>query len=123
MAETSKTREAKPAGRLGISPLGWTNDVLTDLGGDIPPKLESLNLQNYAEKIGEFAIRLLRRDMKLAYHYHLKMLVETADEIFAFLKATSEEVGLLLDTGHAYAAGATTAKSFDVLAVVSCISI
>jgi inosose dehydratase len=32
--------------------------------------------------------------------------VETADEIAALCQATGPEVGLLLDTGHAYAAGA-----------------
>jgi inosose dehydratase len=34
------------------------------------------------------------------------MLVERAEDIDAFCKSTREEVGLLLDTGHAYAAGA-----------------
>ena len=33
--------------------------------------------------------------MKLAYHYHLKMLVENADEIAAFFAATSDKVGVL----------------------------
>ena len=42
----------------------------------------------------------------MAYHYHLMMLVETAEEIAAFCEATDDAVGLLLDTGHAYAAGA-----------------
>ena len=34
------------------------------------------------------------------------MLVETGSEIADFCRATQPEVGLLLDTGHAYAAGA-----------------
>ena len=34
------------------------------------------------------------------------MLVEKAEEIFAFCEATDDSVGILLDTGHAYAAGA-----------------
>jgi inosose dehydratase len=34
------------------------------------------------------------------------MLVEKAEEIVAFCEATGDKVGLLLDTGHAYAAGA-----------------
>jgi inosose dehydratase len=34
------------------------------------------------------------------------MLVEGGEEITAFFEATPEPVGLLLDTGHAYAAGA-----------------
>src|SRR5258708_31530875 len=194
---------SKPQFRLGVSPLSWNNDVLTELGGDIPlevllreaaeigyegvelgrkfprkseellpklsayglqlvsgwysgflaersleeewkaaadhvrlleecrcdvfiygecglmpsdspwdtrlglsPKLESIDLPSYASKMDEFAKRVRSRGMKLAYHYHLKMLVENADEIAAFFATTSDEVGVLLDTGHARAADA-----------------
>jgi inosose dehydratase len=68
--------------------------------------LSSIDLGAYAEKLGEFSVGLRQRGIKLAYHYHLKMLVERAEEIAAFCEATGPEVGLLLDTGHAYAAGA-----------------
>jgi inosose dehydratase len=69
-------------------------------------KLKSIDLAAYTERLTEFSVGLQRRGIKLAYHYHLKMLVETAEEIAAFCEATPPEVGLLLDTGHAYAAGA-----------------
>jgi inosose dehydratase len=188
--------------RLGISPLSWTNDVLADLGGDVPlevclkdaqkigyegvelgrkfpkdpkelspklssyglqlaggwysgyladrsleeewaaaqdhvqllegcgcevlvygecggqpddalnlplsqtPSLKSIDLPAYARKLKEFTARLKERGVTLAYHYHLMMLVETAGEIAAFCESTDDSVGLLLDTGHAYAAGA-----------------
>jgi inosose dehydratase len=69
-------------------------------------KLKSIDLAAYAQRMTEFSVALNRRGIKLAYHYHLKMLVETAEEIAAFCEGTSPEVGLLLDTGHAYAAGA-----------------
>ena len=69
-------------------------------------KLKSIDLAAYAEKVGEFSVGLNKRGIKLAYHYHLKMIVETAEEIATFCEATRPEVGLLLDTGHAYAAGA-----------------
>ncbi len=68
--------------------------------------LKSIDLPAYAEKLAEFSVRLNERGIKLAYHHHLKMLVETAEEISAFCEITRPEVGLLLDTGHAYAAGA-----------------
>jgi len=68
--------------------------------------LKSIDLGAYAQKLGDFSLRLNQRGLRLAYHYHLKMLVETAEEIFAFCQATGPEVGLLLDTGHAYVAGA-----------------
>jgi inosose dehydratase len=74
------------------------------------PHLKTIDLSAYAGKLGEFATRLKETGITLAYHYHLKMLVETAEEIDAFCESTREEVGLLLDTGHAYAAGADYAE-------------
>jgi inosose dehydratase len=197
------TESSKTQVRLGVSPLSWTNDVLADLGGDVPlevcltdaaeigyegvelgrkfpkdprelssklesyglqlaggwysgflaersledewaaaqdhvrllegcgcevlvygecgkmpgdspldvplsqtPSLKSIDLPAYARKLEGFTARLKERGIKLAYHYHLMMLVETAEEISAFCEATDDAVGLLLDTGHAYAAGA-----------------
>ena len=197
------SEKSKAQVRLGVSPLSWTNDVLADLGGDVPlevclkdaadigyegvelgrkfprdpqelssklssyglqlaggwysgflaersledewaaaqdhvrllegcgchvlvygecgkmpgdspldlplsksPSLKSIDLPAYARKLEEFTARLKERGIVLAYHYHLMMLVETAEEIAAFCESTDEAVGLLLDTGHAYAAGA-----------------
>src|SRR4029077_20103184 len=74
------------------------------------PELKEIELSAYAGKLGEFATRLKEAGITLAYHYHLKMLVEKAEEIAAFCESTREEVGLLLDTGHAYAAGADYAE-------------
>ena len=74
------------------------------------PDLKEIEFSAYAGKIGEFATRLNEMGVTLAYHYHLKMLVERAEEIDAFCESTQEEVGLLLDTGHAHAAGADYAE-------------
>jgi inosose dehydratase len=74
------------------------------------PSLKTSEFSVYASKLGEFAIRLKETGITLAYHYHLKMLVERAEEIDAFCQSTRDEVGLLLDTGHAYAAGADYAE-------------
>jgi inosose dehydratase len=70
------------------------------------PHLNEIDLSTYANKLGEFATRLKGEGITLAYHYHLKMLVEKAEDIDALCESTGEEVGLLLETGHAYAAGA-----------------
>src|SRR5271154_4079697 len=92
--------------RLGVSPLSWTNDVLAELGGDTPLEVclqeaaeigYEIDLEPYAAKLGEFSVGLSKRGIKLAYHYHLKMLVETGAEIATFCQATLPEVGLLLD--------------------------
>jgi inosose dehydratase len=74
------------------------------------PDLNEIEFSTYAGKLGEFALRLKETGVTLAYHYHLKMLVERAEEIDVFCESTQEEVGLLLDTGHAYAAGADYAE-------------
>jgi inosose dehydratase len=74
------------------------------------PDLKEIELSAYAGKLGEFAIRLKETGVTLVYHHHLKMLVERAEAIEAFCESTQEEVGLLLDTGHAYAAGADYAE-------------
>ena len=74
------------------------------------PSLKTSEFSAYASKLDEFAIRLKETGITLAYHYHLKMLVERAEEIDAFCQSTRDEVGLLLDTGHAYAAGADYAE-------------
>ncbi len=44
--------------------------------------------------------------VRLAYHHHMATVVETEAEIDALMAATGEEVGLLVDTGHACYAGA-----------------
>ena len=83
---------------IGVSP--WDEPL------SMRPSPKQVDLSTYAGKVGEFARRLKETGITLAYHYHLKMLVERAEDIDAFCKSTREEVGLLLDTGHAYAAGA-----------------
>lgn len=42
----------------------------------------------------------------LVYHHHMGTIVETADEIHAFMAHTGPKTHLLLDTGHAWFGGA-----------------
>jgi inosose dehydratase len=71
------------------------------------PSLSGINGSEYAERVTTFAEALQAGyGLGLAYHYHLMMLVETWPEIEAFFSQTGEQVGMLLDTGHAAAAGA-----------------
>jgi inosose dehydratase len=85
---------------------GKTPEGFLDLPLSQSPDLKLVDLGAYAKKLGEFAVRLKERGIVLAYHHHLMMLVERAEEIAAFCESSDEAVGLLLDTGHAYAAGA-----------------
>ncbi len=80
----------------------------------LSPALSRVDLTDYASKVNAFADVLLRDyGLKLAYHHHLMMLVEHDDELARFLQHTSHNVGLVLDSGHAHAAGV------DIAAVLS----
>lgn len=70
------------------------------------PALGHIDLPQYAEKVNNLALSLLKNyGLRLAYHHHLMMVVETDDELKAFLKATNDSVGIVLDCGHATVAG------------------
>ena len=89
---------------------GKTPEHFLDVPMSQSPKLKSIDLPSYAKKVGQFSARLKEQGITFAYHHHLMMLVEKADEIAAFCDATDDSVGLLLDTGHATAAGADYAE-------------
>jgi sugar phosphate isomerase/epimerase len=44
--------------------------------------------------------------LKLCYHHHMGTVVQSAADIDALMQETSDDVHLLLDTGHAFFAGA-----------------
>ncbi|HZX27957.1 MAG TPA: myo-inosose-2 dehydratase [Telluria sp.] len=68
--------------------------------------LTAADMSAYAERITRFARCLDEHyGLRLAYHHHLMMVAETLDEVSALFEQTGPEVGLLLDTGHAAAAG------------------
>lgn len=69
-------------------------------------RLSQSEMKAYAARLTEFAKRLQgEQGLQLAYHHHLMMVAETFDEICSLFDQTGSEVGLLLDTGHAAAAG------------------
>ena len=68
----------------------------------------------YAARLTEFARRLREGwELGLAYHHHLMMVAETFEEVSAIFDSAGPEVGLLLDTGHAEAAGFDYARLID----------
>ncbi len=76
---------------------------------DVPlshsPVLTPSEMTAFARAVTEVAKHLSEGGLRLAYHHHLGTVVETRAEIDAFMDAAGPEVGLLLDTGHAFAAG------------------
>jgi myo-inosose-2 dehydratase len=69
------------------------------------PGLAPAEMTAFAHAVTEVAKHLLEGGLRLAYHHHLGTVVETRAEIGAFMERAGPEVGLLLDTGHACAAG------------------
>lgn len=68
--------------------------------------MASLDVAAYAARLTQFARALHERwGLKLVYHHHLMMVAETFDEVSSLFDRTGPAVGLLLDTGHAAAAG------------------
>ncbi len=76
---------------------------------DVPlsssPVLTPAEMTALAGAVTEVAKHLSDLGLRLAYHHHLGTVVETREEVDAFMDAAGMEVGLLLDTGHAYGAG------------------
>ncbi len=69
------------------------------------PRLPAKAWPGFGAAIEEMAAFCARRGITLAYHHHMGTIVETADEIDAFMAHTGPGTHLLLDTGHAFFAG------------------
>ena len=61
----------------------------------------------YAQKLNAFGAHLKAQyGITLAYHHHMGAYVQSPDDIDRLMAETDSNVGLLLDTGHAYFGGA-----------------
>ncbi|MEB6336125.1 myo-inosose-2 dehydratase [Serratia rhizosphaerae] len=97
-------------GECGAMP----EDSPLDLPLSRSPALSQVPVAEYAARVSDFA-RLLRLHygLRLAYHHHLMMLVERDGEVHDFLQACDEQVGIVLDCGHAAAAGVDIARLIE----------
>ncbi|MDQ2696543.1 MAG: myo-inosose-2 dehydratase, partial [Pseudomonadota bacterium] len=59
----------------------------------------------YGERLTRLAEHMLKRGVRMAFHYHMGTVVETAEEVDRLMENTGDAVGLLLDTGHITYAG------------------
>jgi len=81
-------------------------DNALDIGMSARLQLKAHEWQAYGERLTRFARAVQQRyGLALSYHHHLMMVAETLDEVRSLMAHTGPEVGLLLDTGHAWAAG------------------
>ena len=64
------------------------------------PQMKKDEWNEYCKKISEMGKYLEDQDMPLAYHHHMGTVIETEDDTKRLLENTSDQVKLILDTGH-----------------------
>ncbi len=69
------------------------------------PKMTNEEWGNYCKKISEIGKYLEDQGMPLAYHHHMGTVIETQQDTERLLENTSDQVKLILDTGHMLFAG------------------
>jgi len=79
------------------------------------PKLKAADWKRFGERVTEVADAVAKEGVALAYHHHMGTVVQSGEDIDAFMEWTGPAVKLLLDTGHATFGGAdpvTLAKKY-----------
>ena len=69
------------------------------------PQMSNDEWSNYCKKISEIGKYLEDQGMPLAYHHHMGTVIETQQDTERLLENTSDQVKLILDTGHMLFAG------------------
>ena len=64
------------------------------------PRLTAAEMVDFGKKLEEFAAYLTSQGLTLVYHHHMGTIVESPDEIDAFMAATGPNTHLLFDAGH-----------------------
>ncbi|WP_194097185.1 myo-inosose-2 dehydratase [Marivivens aquimaris] len=69
------------------------------------PSLSADEMAAFGAKIEEFAKYMESEGISLAYHHHMGTIVESPEEIDAFMAATGPATKLLFDAGHCFFGG------------------
>ena len=69
------------------------------------PQLPESLWKEFGQKMSAIGSHCKKHGLTLAYHYHMGTVVQSATDLDRFMEHTSEDVGLLLDTGHAVYGG------------------
>jgi myo-inosose-2 dehydratase len=73
------------------------------------PRLQGDEWTTFGDRMTGVGDRLLAEGMRIVYHHHMGSVVQSEDDIHAFMAHTGPSVHLLLDTGHAVWGGADPA--------------
>ncbi|HEY8577511.1 MAG TPA: myo-inosose-2 dehydratase [Devosia sp.] len=77
------------------------------------PKLGDDEMKAYARKVTAFGEWCADQGMPLSYHHHMAAVVETQDELDAFMNHSGAGIPLLLDAGHLAFAGGDVLAAID----------
>ena len=69
------------------------------------PVLSAEEMRAFGAKVEELAAFTASQGITLVYHHHMGTVVETPEEIAAFMAATGPQTRLLFDAGHCYFGG------------------
>jgi len=72
-------------------------------------KLKPTDWRKFGRRVTEVAEAVEKEGIALAYHHHMGTVVQSSEDIDAFMASTGAAVRLLLDTGHATFGGADPA--------------
>jgi inosose dehydratase len=70
------------------------------------PKLKTADWREFGHRVTEVAEAVAKEGVALAYHHHMGTVVQSGEDIDAFMESTGSAVKLLLDSGHATFGGA-----------------
>jgi len=74
------------------------------------PRLGATRWQQFGRRMSEVGKVVAAQGLKLCYHHHMGTVVQSAGDIDTLMNETTDDVSLLLDTGHAVFAGADPVK-------------
>ena len=66
------------------------------------PRISAADWKQFGGRLSDVARACGDRGLKLCYHHHMGTVVQSAADIETMMQHTSEDVHLLLDTGHAW---------------------
>ena len=69
------------------------------------PRLAAADWPAFGARLAAVADHVAQHGLRFAYHFHLGAVVERGEDLARLLAHTPEQVGLVVDTGHAALAG------------------
>lgn len=74
------------------------------------PRLGPEEFKPYGERLSRLAAHAQSRGVRLCFHHHMGTAVQSAEDVALLMEHSSEDLGLLVDTGHCVFAGADPAE-------------